>query len=91
MLAGIRKFFDDRRKERKVIGRAVDCFEKTKGQKTHRGQSIIIYSDGEKSVVRVCYGTSKPPRRAFYEVHTSGKIVGITFHEAKAYGERRWR
>ena len=91
MLAAIRKFFDERRKTRQIIARAVDCFEKTKGQKAHRGQCIVIYGDGSKSVVRVCYGTGKPPRRAFYEVRADGSIVGITFHEAKAYGEKRWR
>ena len=91
MLAGIRRYLDERRKTRKVMDRAIDCFEKTKGQKAHRGQCIIIYSDGDKSVVRVCYGTGKPLRRAFYEVRADGGILGITFHQAKAYGERRWR
>jgi len=91
MLAGIRKYLAERRRTRQIIDRAVDCFEKTRNQKAHRSQCVIIYSDGSKSVVRVCYGPGKPPRRAFYEVREDGSIASITFREAKAYGEKRWR
>ncbi len=91
MITRIQRYLGERRKVRHAVDRAVSCFEQT-GQKRKalRSQCVVIYSDADKSVVRVCYGGATPPNRAFFEVHAAGQITEITFQDAQAYGEQRW-
>jgi len=93
MITRIQRYFGERRRVRHAVERAVTCFEQTRQsqkRKALRDQCVVIYSDADKSVVRVCYAGSTPPNRAFFEVHADGGIVEITFQDAQAYGEQRW-
>jgi len=87
----IQRYLGQRRKARQAIDRAVTCFEQTRRErKVLREQCVVIYSDDEKSVVRVCYGGATPPYRAFFEVYVAGPLTEINFQAAQAYGEQRW-
>lgn len=100
MIARLRKFLAQRRasrdaeaREREAVAHAIRSFEQTnKGQQALREMCIVIYSDADKCIVRVCYGATRPPRRAFFEVRTGGGIGEVTLRDAKDhYGETRWR
>jgi len=91
MITRIQRYFGERRKVRHAIDRAVTCFEQTRHKKKAlRDQCVVIYSDAEKSVVRVCYGGATTPYRAYFEVWPDGRVVEMSFQIAQMYGEQRW-
>jgi hypothetical protein len=63
---------------------AVRHFEKTTGNRSHWSMCCVLGEDERGSVVRVCYGRSKPPRRAWYAVNDSS-VVTLTFDDAARF------
>ena len=75
-----------------AVAAALEHFEATTGQVAHRSGSDVIGEDARGVLVRVCYGSSRPPGRAWFAVGGDGSVnAELTYAEAAAFGERPWR
>lgn len=77
-------------RKREALKRATEVFELEKNESSHQGLSSIIDYNEIRCIVRICYGHTKPPRRAFYSVPLEGKIKELNFNEVTQYGEELW-
>jgi len=95
MISWIRSTIARWRREWRVnaeaAARAVEYFESQKSKQAWRNLCRVIHRDAYHRVVRVCYGKTKPPQRAFFSVPDRGEIVELEFEDVRQYGERPWR
>lgn len=92
MFAVLSKWFHHRRRKRSAVEAAVRHFGAATGKQARSGISGVIGEREGNLVVRVCYGNTKPPGRAWYLIAPDGAIAGeLSFEEAQGFGERRWK
>jgi hypothetical protein len=92
MLAQITRFFAGRREKAEAIGAAIRRFESAPDRSAHRGISSVLHSDELGFVVRVCYGHTRPPGRAWFRVSRgAADVQELSFDEVRQYGEKPWR
>ena len=58
---------------------------------TTTAMARVIADDDQGYVVRLCYGDTIPPRRAYLRVDSEGNISEMELAEVRKYGERPWR
>jgi hypothetical protein len=76
------------RSRRSAITMAVEFFEKTKMRRAHRKNSKVIAEEDGGYIVRVCYGDTRVPRRAWITVNVpKSTIKEISFNSVRRYGE----
>jgi hypothetical protein len=81
-------WFRSFRSRRAAIKMAVVYFEKTKMLKAHRRNSKVIAEEDGGYTVRVCYGHTKLPRRAWIIVNVpKSTIKEVSFNSVRQYGE----
>lgn len=92
MLKSIARWFAWRRHEHEAVEAAIAHLARTTGEQTHRGMCKVVADAPERSVVRLCYGMTRPPRRAWFAVSRTEEpaIRELTWEEAQALGEKPW-
>ncbi|WP_218932181.1 hypothetical protein [Adhaeretor mobilis] len=51
----------------------------------------VIATTDDGFIVRLCFGHTKPPSRAYFKIHESGAVDELEFEQVRQYGERPWR
>jgi hypothetical protein len=88
MINPLAKWFGRLRHRRAAISMAVMYFEKTKMLKAHRRISKVIAEEDGGYIVRVCFGHTKPRRRAWITVNVpKSTIKEVSFNSVRQYGE----
>jgi hypothetical protein len=91
MLPLLYNYFAERRERQEAIAAARQYFEDATGSFSHRGLASVIHADPSSMIVRVCYGRTKPPGRAWFRVARSPRsIEELAFEDVTKYGERPW-
>lgn len=92
MLPQVSRYFAERRERQEAIAAARQYFEDATGSGSHRGLTSVIHADPSFMIVRVCYGRTKPPGRAWFRVARSPRSIDeLSFEDVTQYGERHWR
>jgi hypothetical protein len=85
-------WIDRVRRRRLARAAARRHLEATTGQRSHLVGSTVLGEHAGGLVVRVCYGDTKPPRRAWYLIGAGGRVArSVSWDEAESVGERPWR
>jgi hypothetical protein len=84
-------FLKRRQKRKAAIQAAVQHFDPGASKQVARRMSAVIAEPDGGYVVRVCYGNTIPPHRAWFIVGPDSFIAPLTFDEVRQYGEREWR
>ena len=81
------------RESRCAVAAAVAHFEAATGTRANRSMCSVIAEAPDRSVVRVCYGGTRPQRRAWFCVprHGAAPICEVSWEEAHGLGESAWR
>lgn len=74
-----------------AIRRAREHFVEQYGKDDHRSWARVIAAVDGGFVLRLCYGHTKPPRRAYFRIDGDGNVSEMEFAEVRKYGERPWR
>ena len=74
-----------------AIDNAREFFQSISSQEDHRSMAKVIASTDDAYIVRLCFGRTKPPSRAYFKIHESGAIDELEFEQVRQYGERPWR
>jgi hypothetical protein len=75
-----------------VLEAAVAHFKRTDNSFVVRSMSGIWEEIDNGYVVRICYGNTRPPRRAWFFVSSDAKsVVRMSEEEAKPYNKGTWR
>jgi hypothetical protein len=90
MLAAISRWFADRARRRERVAGAIRHFE-VGGQRAIRGMCAAIAEETRGTIVRVCYGDTRPPRRSWFLVGKDGDVTELSWSETERLGERPWR
>ena len=91
MLGVIKRFFAERRLKATAIDVALRHFESSTGESGIRPMCAVLHRDAKGSVVRVCYGNTRPPRRTWFFIASDGiQVSTMTFDDVVAFGEKPW-
>jgi hypothetical protein len=91
MLDFIRKFVAGICQNADAIDIAMRHVESRTGDRAHRSGTCVLHSDDLAFVIRVCYGRSKPPSRAWLRVlRSAAETQELSFDEVTQYGEKIW-
>ena len=75
-----------------VLEAAIALFKTTDNRVVLRSMSGIWEEADNGYVVRICYGNTRPPRRAWFLVSSDAKsVVRMSDEEAKPYNQGTWR
>jgi hypothetical protein len=89
-IENIALFFRNRSKHLAAIGKAREYFQGNSSQEDHRSMARVIANTDDGLVVRLCFGLTKLPRRAYFKVYESGVIEELKFEQVRQFGERAW-
>ncbi len=79
-----------RARRRTLVVSAIREFE-TAGRRAIRGMCSIIGEEARGTVVRVCYGDTRPPRRAWFVIGPDGSVAELPWAEAQRLDMCAWR
>jgi hypothetical protein len=91
MFKSLAKWHWKRQRQQLLLDKAVSHFETTEGKRAIKGMCSIIARQDDCIVVRICYDSTRPPSREWYQVKENESISKLTFEQAEAFGERHWR
>ena len=75
-----------------VLEAAIAHFKTSDNRVVLRSMSGIWEETDNGYVVRICYGNTRPPRRAWFFVRSDAKsVVRMSDEEAKPYNQGTWR
>lgn len=82
---------DERTRLRGAEERALAAFGAS-GRGT-RGSTAIVHSTADETVVRVTFGATRPPRRAWFAVpaRADAPVRELSFEDVVPLGEKPWR
>ena len=99
-MAGVRAVFESvksliaqHRIHRAAISAAVTAFRLNSDERPSKSMTVVVASDDDRLIVRVCFGTTRPPRRAWFAVALRDlATTPLTFDEVKeVYDVPIWR
>ena len=93
MIRSIKSFLDRRRLERAAVSAALVGFRRDSEERPVKSMSRVVGSDDERLIVEVCFGSSRPPSRAWFSVSREDRsIAPLTFEQvSEVYKVPTWR
>ena len=83
---------ESRRREKEALNAAHTHFQICSGMEPNRQMSSILHSAENSFVIRICYGATRPPSRAWFRVSDDTRqIEELSFDDVVRYGEKTWR
>ena len=71
---------------------ALSFFKSQHDEEPSMGMTRVIHADEERMIVRVCYGSTRPPRRKWFAVSLDAQRVNpLRSGEARQFDRAVWR
>ena len=82
-----------RRLGRAAVSIALATFTSSSNEQAHAHLSHVVWSDEARLIVQICFGTTRPPRRAWFSVTRDNlSVTPMTFEQVNAvYRVPVWR
>ena len=93
MLKSLARWFALPNPQNGAIEAAIAHFTAATGQQASGYMCRVLVVEPERTVVRLCYGSTRPPKRVWFSVPEKREqpIQELTWEEAQELGERPWR
>ena len=93
MFKSVKSLIAQHRIHRSAISAALAAFRMNSDERPSKSMTIVVASDDDRLIVRVCFGTTRPPGRAWFTVARRDlAATPLTFDEVKeVYDVPIWR
>ena len=93
MFKSVRSLIAQHRIRRSAISAALAAFRMNSDERPIKSMTIVVATDDDRLIVRVCFGTTRPPGRAWFAVaRIDLATTPLTFDEVnEVYDVPIWR